>query len=176
MLNRILLAVLAALALAAPAQAKLTAQSASGFSLAVEGDVTVSPQQAFDSFVNIGGWWDMAHSYSHDSRKMHIELKPGGTWHEFTPGGGFVTHMEVFQAEPGARLVLTGGLGPLAYMGVHGALTVTFEKVATGTHVKISYAVGGFDADGFKTMSKAVDGVWSAQFARYVAHANSGKP
>jgi hypothetical protein len=98
MLNRIFLAAIAALSLAAPAQAKLTAQSVSGFSLVVEGDVTVSPQQAYDSFVNIGGWWDMAHSYSRDGRKMHIELKPGGTWHEFTPGGGFVTHMEVAHA------------------------------------------------------------------------------
>ena len=105
-----------------------------------------------------------------------MDPKPGGQWTETLPDGGFVTHLTVLQAAPGARLVLSGGLGPLAYMGVNGALTVSFTKTPAGTHVRLGYAVGGFDADEFRTMSKAVDGVWAAQLARYVSYASTGKP
>ena len=84
--------------------------------------------------------------------------------------------MVLTQAAPGERLVFTGGLGPLAFMGVTGSLVVTFAKAASGTHVKLTYSVGGFDPDGFSALSKAVDGVWTGQFARYQAFANTGKP
>jgi uncharacterized protein YndB with AHSA1/START domain len=174
-MQRILL-VTAATLLSSAAQANVTAQSPSGFAVAQEGDLKVSPQQAFDAFVGIGKWWDMDHSYSHDGANMHMDLKPGGTWYESLPSGGYVTHMSVKQAAPGERLVLAGGLGPLAFMGVNGALTVTFEKAAQGTHVKLTYAVGGFDPGEFKTLSKAVDGVLTAQLARYVSYVNTGKP
>lgn len=175
-MNRLLALVTATALLTSAAQANVTAQSASGFATATEGDLKVGPQQAFDAFVGIGKWWDMEHSYSHDGANMHMDLKPGGTWYETLPGGGTVTHMHVAQAAPGMRLVLAGGLGPLAFMGVNGALTVTFEKTAQGTHVKLAYAVGGFDPGEFKTMSKAVDGVLTAQLARYVSYINTGKP
>jgi uncharacterized protein YndB with AHSA1/START domain len=172
----IVLATAAATLLSSACQANVTAQSASGFAIAQEADLKVSPQKAFDAFVAIGKWWDMDHSYTHDGANMHMDLKPGGAWYETLPGGGYVTHLTITQSAPGERLVLTGGLGPLAYMGVNGALTISFAKTAQGTHVKLSYAVGGFDPGEFKVMSKAVDGVWTAQLARYQRFANSGQP
>ncbi len=175
-MKRLLTIIIAATIAVVPAHAKLAAQSATGFSVAVEADLSVTPQEAWDSFVAIGKWWDMNHSYSHDGANMHIDLKPGGTWNETLPNGGFVTHMTVTQAAPAARIVMTGGLGPLAYMGVNGSLAVTFAKTAQGTHVKLGYVVGGFDEGEFKIMSKAVDGVWTAQLARYASYANTGKP
>jgi len=59
---------------------------------------------------------------------------------------------------------------------VNGALTISFEKTAQGSHVKLAYAVGGFDPGEFKTLSKAVDGVLAAQLTRYVSYVNTGKP
>ena len=73
---------------------------------------------------------------------MHVDARPGGTWYETLPNGGYVTHLQVMQAAPGERLVFTGGPGPLAFMAVSGSLTVIFAKVEQGTHVKISYTVG----------------------------------
>lgn len=175
-MHRFIAATLIVLLAASSADAKVTAQNPSGFSLAVEADVNAAPQQAWERFVSIGSWWDMDHSYTHDGKNMHMDTKPGGAWIESLPNGGFVTHMSISQSAPGERLVLTGGLGPLAFMGVNGALTVTFAKTAQGTHLKLDYAVGGFDAGEFKVMSKAVDGVWTAQLARYVSLVNSGKP
>jgi hypothetical protein len=173
---RLIAAMLATTLTLGSAQADVSARNDSGFSVVAEADVNATPQEAWDQFVAIGAWWDMDHSYSHDGRNMRMEPKPGGAWIETLKDGGFVTHMTVAQAAPGSRLVLNGGLGPLAYMGVNGALTVSFAKSATGTHVKIAYAVGGFDADNFKTLSQAVDGVWTSQLARYQRFMNTGKP
>ena len=175
-MKRYIAVMLLTLLAAAQAEAKVTAQSPTGFSLTLEADVNASPQQAWERFVGIGSWWDMDHSYSHDGKNMHMDTRPGGAWIENLPNGGFVTHLAVTQAVPGQRLVLTGGLGPLAYMGVNGALTVSFAKSAQGTHLKLNYAVGGFDAGEFREMSQAVDGVWTSQLARYVSFVNSGKP
>lgn len=174
-MKRILAAVAALATLAAPASAKVTAQSANGFSVTQEADLTVPPQGAYDAFVSIGSWWDMAHSYSHDPSKLHITTGAGGTWYEDLPDNGRVTHMVLMQSAPGDRLVFTGGMGPLAFMGVAGTLVVNFSKSPTGTHVKLTYSIGGFDPDGFKGLSKAVDGVWMSQLSRYQAFANTGK-
>lgn len=158
------------------AEAKVTAQSSSGFTLECEVDVKVTHQNAYDNFVSIGSWWDMDHSYSHDGANMHVEAKPGGTWFETLPNGGYVTHLDVAQAAPGERLVFTGGLGPLAFMGVAGSMTVTFTKAQQGTHVKVTYAVGGFDPGRFRDLSKAVDEVIGGQLARFANFSNTGKP
>jgi hypothetical protein len=87
-----------------------------------------------------------------------------------------VTHLVVSQASPGERLVLNGGLGPLAFMGVSGVMTITFTKSPAGTKVVLVYNVGGFDKEGFLALSNAVDGVLEGQFARYVSYASTGKP
>lgn len=169
-------AVALAMAFAVPAAAKVAARSPSGFAVIQEADVSVPPRQAFDAFVAIGKWWDMEHSYSHDGANMHMDLKPGGQWYETLPDGGYVNHLDVIQADIGERLVLRGGLGPLAFMGVSGSLVVTFEPAPKGTHVNLAYAVGGFDPAEFRAMSRAVDGVLAAQVTRYAAYVNTGKP
>lgn len=158
------------------ALAKVTARTPTGFTVALEADLAVSPQQAFDKFVEIGRWWDMAHSYSRDASNMRLDPTQGGAWIESLPNGGFVVHMRVTQVAPGARLVMAGGLGPLAFMGVNASMNVNFSKSEGGTKVSIGYAVGGFDPDEFKALSNAVDGVLTSQLARYVNYAGTGKP
>jgi uncharacterized protein YndB with AHSA1/START domain len=163
------LAVAAALALciAIPTRAEVVAQTANGFTITHQVEIGASPQSAYEAFVAIGTWWDMAHSYGGKASAMRLDASPGGAWVETLDGGGFVTHMTVAQAVPGSRLVLSGGLGPLGRMGVSGTMTVTFSKAPTGTRVKLDYAVGGFDPDGFAQLAKAVDGVLAGQLQRY---------
>lgn len=158
------------------ASAKVTAHTPTGFNVALEANLTVTPQQAYEKFVEIGKWWDMAHSYSKDSANMRLEATSGGAWIETLPNGGHVAHMRVSQAAPGERLVMIGGLGPLAFMGVNAAMSVSFIKSENGTKVSIGYAVGGFDPGEFKTLSAAVDGVLTSQFSRYVNYVSTGKP
>jgi uncharacterized protein YndB with AHSA1/START domain len=160
-----------ALCLTYPANAEIVAQTASGFTITHQSDVSVSPDAAYDAFVSIESWWDESHSYGGKATALKLDPRAGGFWLETLEGGGFVIHMTVLQAVPGSRLVLSGGLGPLARMGVNGTMTVVFSKSEKGTLVKLDYAVGGFDPDGFKQLAPAVDSVLAHQFQRFSARA-----
>lgn len=156
--------------------AKVVAQGATGFVVTHEAQVTVAPQAAYDAFIKIGRWWNDAHSFSGAARNISIEPKAGGCWCEALPNGGSVRHMTVVHADPGAMLVFSGGLGPLQFMGVAGSMKVTFEAQDNGTHVSVTYAVGGFDTGNFAEISKGVDAVLAEQIKRYGEFASTGKP
>lgn len=158
------------------ARAKVVSQSASGFMIAHEAEVAVEPKAAYDAFVEVGRWWTDSHSFSGAARNLSIEPKAGGCWCETLPKGGSVRHMTVIHANPGAMLVFNGGLGPLQFMGVAGSMQVTFKTKGSGTQVSIVYSVGGYDPDGFKEISKAVDQVLAEQVKRYADFASTGKP
>lgn len=160
-------AILGVCFLASPASAKVLHSGPNGFSVSHETTVAAEPRQAFDKFLDIGGWWDKDHTFSGDARNMTIELKPGGCWCEALPDGGFVKHMEVASAAPGARIVFHGGLGPMHTMAASGAMMVTFTKSGEGTRIKLVYSVAGYDNNQFKGLAGAVDGVLAAQLARY---------
>lgn len=165
-----------ALSFATSASAKVASQSANGFVVTHEADVAVEPKAAYDAFVNIGAWWNEAHTFSGAAKNISIEPKAGGCWCETLPDGGSVRHMTVVHANPGAMLVFSGGLGPLQFMGVAGSMKVSFEAQGKGTHVSVAYAVGGYDPDNFKEISKGVDSVLGEQMTRYAKFASTGKP
>jgi uncharacterized protein YndB with AHSA1/START domain len=157
------------------AHPKVLSQSATGFMITQEADVAVDPKAAYDAFVQIGRWWNDSHSFSGAARNISIEPKAGGCWCEALPNGGSVRHMTVIHANPGALLVFNGGLGPLQFMGVAGSMKVSFKARDNGTHVAIVYAVGGYDPDNFKEISKGVDAVLGEQMKRYGDFASTGK-
>ncbi len=165
-----------ALSFATGADAKVASQSATGFVVTHETDVTLDPKAAYEAFVNIGAWWSGAHSYSGDAKNISIDAKAGGCWCETLPNGGSVRHMTVINAMPGAMLVFSGGLGPLQFMGVTGSMTIKFKAQGKSTHVTVVYAVGGYDTDNFKDISTGVDGVIGDQIKRYASFASTGKP
>jgi hypothetical protein len=167
-LRAIALGILAVAALAAPAVAKVTSSGQSGFAVAHEADVAATPQAAFDAFVAISKWWSSSHTWSGDAKNLSIDLK-SGCWCETLPNGGYARHMNVVMSDPGKSLTFQGGLGPLMRMGVAGAMTVTFEPKGAGTHITLTYAVGGYDTGNFSGLSKGVDGVLAEQFKSYLA-------
>lgn len=164
-----------ALSFATSVPAKVASQSANGFTVTHEADVAVDPKGAYDGFVNIGTWWSDAHSFSGAAKNISIEPKAGGCWCEALPSGGSVSHMTVVHANPGAMLVLSGGLGPLQFMGVAGSMTLKFTAQGKGTRVTLDYAVGGYDVDDFKEISKGVDAVLGEQIKRYARFASTDK-
>jgi hypothetical protein len=168
---------IAALALSfAPASATVASQSATGFQVTYEAQVAAEPKAAFDAFVRVGEWWDSEHTYSRDAKNLSMEVKPGGCWCEALTDGGFVGHMTVVQAMPGKSLMLKGGLGPLAFMGVEGSMVVKFQPKDNGTAITMTYTVGGYDPNEFKEIPKLVDGVLFAAFERYKTYVAIGKP
>jgi hypothetical protein len=162
--------------LSAPAVAAVASQSATGFSVSYEAEVAADPKAAYEAFVRIGEWWDSEHTYSGDAKNLSIEVKPGGCWCEALPDGGFVGHMTVAQAMPGKSLMMKGGLGPLAFMGVEGTMVLSVQPKGNGTAVKLTYVVGGYDPKEFKEISKLVDEVLGAGFQRYATYAATEKP
>lgn len=164
------LALGAALTFTGVAAARVTDQTAGGFTVVHEGDISITPDFAYRRFLSIGSWWSDGHTFSGKAANMTINEQPGGCWCETLPDGGFVKHLEVAYAAPGQMLVMRGGLGPLLFMGASGTMTVKFEPKDEGTHVTLSYTVGGYDPAGWGDLSAAVDRVLGEQVAAFAAN------
>jgi hypothetical protein len=118
----------------------------------------------------VGGWWDPAHTFSHNARNLSVDAKPGGCFCEQLPDGGGVQHMSVVYASPGKLLRLTGAIGPLQEAALAGTMTWTLVQAGGGTTVELSYTVGGF-----RDIATVVDGVLRGQLARLKALVETGR-
>lgn len=150
----------------APARAEVADRAAGGFTVKAAVTVPVAPAAAWAAFVDVGAWWDKAHTFSGDAANLSLEARPGGCWCEKLPGGG-VQHLTVVYADAGKVLRLTGGLGPLQSLAVAGVMSVTFAPAKGGTEVRLSYTVGGYAPTGLGDLAKPVDAVLAAQLERY---------
>jgi hypothetical protein len=169
---RLVVALGLAVALAGASSAKVENSGPSGFTLAYETDLAIPPKDAYDRWLRIAEWWSSDHTYSGNAKNLSIEAAPAGCWCETLADGGFVVHMRVAYAQPGQALLFSGGLGPLAYMGVSGSMSVEFKAAdMAGTHVTLRYAVGGYDPANFSKLPPLVDGVLNEGFERYKAFA-----
>src|SRR5690349_14228561 len=127
--------------------------------------------------MQIGRWWNPAHTYSGDAANLALSAKPGGCLCETLPGGGFVKHMDVVYAAPGKALRLVGGLGPLQGMGAAGAMTFDFKAEGAITRVTVTYIVSGFaPGAGLAAIAPPVEGVLAEQLTRFKRFTETGKP
>jgi hypothetical protein len=150
--------------------AAVLAAGAGGFTLREEVKFAGTPALAWQHLIDVGSWWDPAHTYSGRSSNLSIRLGPGlgGCWCEKLDNGGFVRHMEVVLVIPQKTLRLSGGLGPLQAMGANGALTFTLRSEAPGTTTVVAeYAVAGYSREGLTELAGAVDGVLGEAMARF---------
>ncbi len=169
---RLLALLVTLLALSGAARAEVVAASPGGFSLVIETPSRATPARSYEAFVALDQWWDPAHSYSGDADNLTLELVPGGAFLETLPDGGFVKHLEVVYLKPGEEIRLLGGLGPLQPMGLHGALTVRFEAVGSGSKTVMIYNVTGFSGEGLEPLAPVVDAVQAGQMRRHAAYAD----
>lgn len=160
------------LTLSAPASAVVVGASSHGFELRHTLDLTIPPGQAMVAFGQVGSWWSKDHTYSGDASRLSLQLRPGGCWCERLDGGGGVEHMRVAYYQPGERLVMTGGLGPLLFEGTSGVMDVRATKTAKGSQLVINYRVAGFARGNGTEMALAVDGVLRTQAEKLRAFAN----
>ncbi len=171
---RILVATIALL-LAAPASATIVGADSHGFEIRSSIDLPVPPAQALASFAQVGSWWDKDHSYSGKPGRLTLDLRPGGCWCEKLDGGGGVEHMRVAYYEPGKRIALTGGLGPLLFEATAGVMDVRAVKTPTGSTLTINYRVAGFARANGTEMALAVDQVMRAQVERLKVFASKSR-
>jgi uncharacterized protein YndB with AHSA1/START domain len=147
-----------------------------GFTLKLTVTVAAEPAKAFQALVDVGKWWDPAHTYSQDAANLSIDAKPQGCFCERLPGKGAVVHMTVVNVVTGKLLRLEGGLGPLQSLGAAGSLTWSFQPAEKSTTVEVRYAVGGYNPAGFKGLAPVVDTVLRSQLERYKRYVDTGKP
>ena len=78
--------------------------------------------------------------------------------------------MQVVYAEPGLRLVMTGGLGPLQALGVSGAMVFELRPTQDGSVLDYRYSVSGYAPDGLNALAEPVDRVQLGQLHRLQAY------
>jgi hypothetical protein len=69
---------------------------------------------------------------------------------------------------------MSGGLGPLQALGVAGSLTIDLVPDGEGTHLVLTYAVGGYFDGGLASLSSPVDEVLGGQMDRLARFAATG--
>src|SRR5262252_216399 len=174
--NVVALPILCAI-LVAPVRGEVIESTPSGFSVRNTAANNAPPATVYAALTGkIGGWWDPAHTFSHDARNLSIDAKPGGCFCERLPDGGGVQHMSVVYASPGTLLRLTGAIGPLQEAALAATMTWNLSRAGDGTTVELTYTVGGFRVGGFRDLPTVVDGVLRGQLGRLKAFVETGRP
>jgi hypothetical protein len=160
-----------------PARADVAASGPGGFVLKIENTLAAEPEKVFDKVLQIGDWWNGAHTYSGSAGNLRIENQPGGCFCERLADGGFVRHGTVEFSSRGKVLRLAGALGPLQGMGAYGLMAFTFQKADGGTKLVVTYTVSGFaPGKGYEELAGVVNQVLTEQFSRLKQSVDTGKP
>jgi|CXWL01.1.fsa_nt_gi uncharacterized protein YndB with AHSA1/START domain len=157
----------------APAGAGVVSSSPSAITLHAEAEVAASPADAWRALTRIERWWNGAHTYSGEARRLSLDPRAGGCFCERWEGQS-VEHARVvmvFEHEGVRTLRLQGALGPLQEMGAFGTLTFTVAPHASGAKLTMTYRVTGDPSLGLDALASPVDGVLNEQFSRLVAFA-----
>jgi len=171
---RLALGLLLASVCTSPARAEIKDSAPSGFSLENTVQVPVDAATAWKALVeDVDRWWPKDHTWWGAASVLSIEPRAGGCFCE-RHGEQQALHMLVTFADPGSLLRLTGGLGPLQGMGLHGALEFRFAPAqGGGTTITMAYRVGGYTPDDLSKFAPVVDTVQALQLGGLASHLRS---
>jgi hypothetical protein len=111
---------------------------------------------------DVDKWWPKSHTWwGHDS-VLTIDPQAGGCFCE-TSDTNSAEHMRISFVEVGKLLRMTGGLGPLQGMGMHGAQDWQFKATDIGTQITLTYKVSGINPEGFVKLAPIVGYVQGVQ-------------
>ena len=149
---------------AAPAFAEVKSATPGGFAVGGAVIINAPPARVWAVLTTPDDWWSRDHRWFRNST-LSLDLAPGGCWCETAADGRVSRHLETSLVEPGSKLVLRGGLGPLQGQGASGGLTFDVKAEGEGSVLNWSYIVGGYTPGGLENWATPVDGVLSAQLA-----------
>lgn len=165
MMRRLIFAAVALSALtAAPAFAEVKSATPGGFEVGGAVAIKAPPARVWAVLTAPDDWWSRDHRWFRGST-LSLDLSAGGCWCETAADGRVSRHLETALIEPGSKLVLRGGLGPLQGQGASGGLTFDLKAEGEGSVLTWSYIVGGYAPGGLENWARPVDGVLSAQLA-----------
>jgi uncharacterized protein YndB with AHSA1/START domain len=121
----------------------------------------------------IDQWWPKDHTWWGEQGILAIEPVAGGCFCE-TAGRRSAQHMQISFVEPYKLLRMTGGLGPLQGMGMHGALDWQLVQKEDVTEVTLTYRVSGIHPDGFKQLAAIVAQVQGIQLQALKTYVEKG--
>ena len=135
----------------------------------------VTPDEMWNALVNdVDLWWPKDHSWWGKQGKFSIEPLAGGCFCEVA-GQRSSVHMQISFVEPNKLLRMTGGLGPLQGMGMHGALDWVFETNEETTAITLTYRVSGINPEGFEQLAPIVAKVQGIQLNALKAYVERPK-
>jgi len=157
----LLAALSASVGLIGCASAEVVNAAPDHFTLKLEADTELSPDEVWERLIDPKSWWLPDHTYSGDSANLSIDPVAGGLWQE-TWDGGSVWHGSVLRAEPGKILVLNAPFGPLQDLAVTSVWTISLDaQEGGGTRITFDHVTNGSSASGLEGMAPAVDYVKS---------------
>ena len=161
-----------------PPEARTEIIDSSGHGFTVKNIVNVArpAPEVYSRLLQIGMWWDSAHTYSGDAHNLTLDGRANGAFSEKLPGGGSILHGTVLYADPGKTLRLTAALGPLQSLAATGTLTWSLAGSEGGTKIELVYTVGGYDPGGFRGLPRIVDMVLAIQLRRLQRYVDTGAP
>jgi len=161
-------------ALAAPAGAEVTASDANGFLITHSAEIPLDRETAWARLVEIGRWWNDAHTYSGVAANMSLEPRAGGCFCEtWENGAASVEHGRVVLAIPGHVLRLYAALGPLQETGAAGVLSAQFTETDGRLTAAMTYRVSGPESANLAALAPIVDQVLGEQFAGLLRYAGA---
>lgn len=147
--------------LAMTAHADIVTAAPDHFTLKLEAQTELTPDEVWDRLIEPSQWWLPDHTYSGSSDNLSLDPQAGGLWREDWEGGS-VWHGTVMQAKPGETLVLEAPFGPLQGLAVTTVWTITLapgEK--SGTVITFDHVTNGTNVSGLDVLAPAVNFVKS---------------
>ena len=143
------------------ASADVVSASPDHFTLKLEAETELSPDEVWARLIEPADWWLPDHTYSGDSANLSMDATAGGVWREDWEGGS-VWHGSVLRAEPGKVLVLNAPFGPLQGMAVTTVWTISLDAQESGsTKITFDHVTNGSSASGLDAIAPAVEFVKS---------------
>jgi hypothetical protein len=147
-----------------PAHAAVIDATPAGFTTENTVEASTDATTAWTALVeHVDEWWPRDHTWWGEASKLTIDAQSGGCFCERN-GDQQAQHLLVTFVDPGKVLRLTGGLGPLQGMGLHGVLEFRFAPAANGgTTISMFYRAGGYTPDDLSQLAPIVDQVQAQQ-------------
>ena len=157
------------------AKAEVVSSGQQGFQIKITQTVPVAAEMAYQQFLRVNEWWHRDHTWFGDAQALSISPQVGGCFCEIN-GEQQALHMTVTYVEPNKELRMTGGLGPLQMLGVHGGMSWSFKPLSdVATEISLHYQVTGYTESGLDKLANIVEQVQALQFKRLVNKLTPGE-
>lgn len=149
--------------LVVPVQAEVKDATAHGFTVENSAVIAASPAKVWQAMTaDIDRWWPKDHRWWGAASVLSIDARAGGCFCEIA-GERQAQHLQVVFVDPHNTLRMSGGLGPMQGMGLHGVAEWTLQAEGQAMRVRWRYRAGGYAPEDLSRLAPVVDKVQAQQ-------------